>query len=173
MKSMTTYKRGVTAIRSLMASRKYARALLEVDALLGQWEDQPALLVLKGELIQFQDEFGPPLEQAADALKRAAAFDDRNGDVWLELGHFQFAVEDDAKSAEKSFARGVAASSETLVAALLGRAAALEELGRKLEAFDCLSVARYLQNAAGTKNGSAKDKASLFKRWESLVGDGS
>jgi len=171
MKRTAAFKRAVTAIRGLMSARKCAEALAEVDATLAQWEDQPALLILRGELIQLQDENGPPLDEAADALKRATALDERNGDAWLELGHFEFAALDDCKAAEKSFAQAVAASSQTLIAALVGRAAALEEMGRKREAFDCLSVARYLQSAASTKNGSAADEASLFDRWESLVGD--
>jgi tetratricopeptide (TPR) repeat protein len=171
MKSTASFKRAMGAIRSRMASRKYAEALAQVEALLGQWEDQPALLVLRGELIQLRDEGGPSLQEAAEALKRATTLDERNADTWLELGHFQFAVEDDAKEAEKSFAQAVAASGASLIAALLGRAAALEELGRKSEAFDCLSAARYLQHAAGTRNGSTQDDISVFERWESLVGN--
>ncbi len=171
MKSTAGYKRALAEVQSLLARRKYGEALANVDALMGDWPDQPALLVLRGELIQLQAEDGPPLEDAAAALKRAVALDDRNADAWLELGHFQFAVEDDAKAAEKCFSRAIGASSAALVAALLGRAGALEELGRKQEAFDCLSVARYLQNATPQKNGAALDEAGLLERWESLVGN--
>jgi tetratricopeptide (TPR) repeat protein len=171
MKSLTGYKRGLAEVRQLITRRKYAEALTKVDALLSEWEDQPALLVLRGELIQLQDEDGPPLEDAAAALKRAAALDDRNADAWLELGQYQFAVEDDAKAAERSFSDAIATSSTALIAALVGRAGALEELGRKREAFDCLSVARYLQSATATKNGSASEEVSLFDRWESLAGN--
>ena len=171
MKRIGNYNRTMTVIRSLMGARKYVEALVQLDALLNEWEDQPALLVLRGELIQLQDEDGPALDQAAVALKRAAALDERNADAWLELGHFQFAVDDDAKAAEKSFARGVMASSESLIAALLGRAAALEELGRKREAFDCLSMARHLQRAMESGDETMADATSLFERWESLVGD--
>jgi len=171
MKAISGYKRGLTEVRALLRRRKQTEALAAVDALLIQWPDQPALLVLRGELIQLQDEDGPPLEDAAATLKRAATLDDRNADAWLELGHFQFAVEDDAKAAEKSFSHAISAGSDALIAALIGRAAALDELGRKREAFDCLSAARYLQSAAATKNGSATDDASLFERWESMVGN--
>jgi tetratricopeptide (TPR) repeat protein len=171
MKSTVSYKRALAEIRSLRQRRRYVGALAAVDALLNQWPDQPALLVLRGELIQLQDEDGPPLDDVVAALKRAVALDDRNADAWLELGHFQFAVEDDAKAADKTFAQAVAASRATLIAALVGRAAALEEMGRKREAFDCLSVARYIQSAVATENGSAADESSLFDRWESLVGD--
>ena len=125
---MAGYKRATAEIRSLRGRRKFAEALASVDALLEEWPDQPALLVLRGELVQLQDEKGPPLEDAAASLKRATALDERNADAWLELGHFQFAVEDDAKAAEKSFGSSIAASSESLIAALIGRAGALEEL---------------------------------------------
>jgi tetratricopeptide (TPR) repeat protein len=171
MKSIGSFKRALGEIRSLMARRKHAEALAHVTALLGDWENQPALLVLRAELIQLQDENGPPLDAAGDALKRAVALNDRNADAWLELGHFQFAVNDDAKTAEKSFAAAVAASSESLIAALVARAGALEEMGRTRDAFDCLSVARYLQGAMPNKNGSAEGEASLFDRWESIVGN--
>jgi len=171
MKRTANYKRRINAIRALMDDQKYAQALAKVDGLLGEWQDQPALLVLRAHLIQLQEEDGPPLEDAAEALKRATTLDEQNGDAWLELAHFQFAVEDNAKAADKSFAQAVDASRKTLIAALLGRAAALEELGRKPEAFDCLSAARYLQSAIAPNNHSPSAETSLFERWESLVAD--
>jgi tetratricopeptide (TPR) repeat protein len=169
MKGIANYKRQTRAIRALMSDRKYAQALEELDKLLQEWHQQPALLVLRGELIQLQEENGPPLEEAADALKRATVLHENDAGAWLELAHFQFAVEDNTKAAEKSFARAVDISRETLVAALIGRAAALDELNRKSEAFDCLSAARYLQSAIAANNHSPSAKNSLFERWESLV----
>src|SRR5438067_1422346 len=163
MKSTARYKRALAEIRSLRERRKYADSLAAVEALLGQWPDQPALLVLRGELIQLQGEQGPSLDDAAAMLKRAAVLDDRNADALLELAHFQMAVEDDTRTADRSFVSAIAASTESLIAALVGRAGALEELGRKQEAFDCLSTARYLQNATATKNGSSGDQAGLFQ----------
>lgn len=171
MKRTASFKRAMIAIRRMMTEGKYAKALSAVDELLLEWEDQPALLVLRGELIQLQEEGGPSLEDAAATLKRATTLDERNGDTWLEFGHFQFAVDDDAKAAEKSFQRAVAASSETLISALLGRAGALEEIGRKREAFDCLSIAKYLHSSVKSNNGAASYEGSLYERWESLVGD--
>jgi tetratricopeptide (TPR) repeat protein len=171
MKTTASYKRAVAAIRSFRQRHKYAEALASLEALLNQWPDQPVLLLLRAELIQLQDEQGPRLDDAAIALKRAVALDDGNADAWLELGHFQFAIKDDARAAEKSFVQAIGASSATLIAALVGRAAALEELGRNSEAFDCLSAARYLQSAAATKNGAPVGEADLLGRWESLVGN--
>jgi hypothetical protein len=161
----------MNAIQKLMADHKYAQALVEVDKLLEQWEDQPALLVLRGELIQLQEEGGPHLEDAADALKRATILHDKNGDAWLELGHYQLAVEDNAKAADRSFAKAVDTSRETLIAALLGRAAALDELNRKSEAFDCLSAARSLQMAIASNEHSPHVETNLLERWESLVAE--
>lgn len=171
MKPISNFKRKVTEIRALVAEDKFAKALAAVDNLLREWEDQPALLVLRSELIQMQDENGPSLDEAAAALKRATTLDERNADTWLEFGHFKFAVDDDAKSAEKSFSRAIAESSETLISALIGRAGALEEMGRKRDAFDCLSVAKYLHNSVMTNNGSSSYEDNLYDRWESLVGD--
>jgi len=170
MKSTTGFKRALAQIRLHRQRQKYGQALAEIDALLSQWPDQPALLILRAELIQLQDEQGPSLDDAVGALKRATVLDERNADAWLELGHFQLAIEDDARAAEKSFTAAVAFSSESLIGALVGRAGALEELGRKQEAFDCLSAARYLQSAAATKSSASDDKQSVLQRWESLVG---
>jgi tetratricopeptide (TPR) repeat protein len=169
MKGTNSFKRGMSTIRTHIANDKYAEALREVDRLLQDWKDQPALLVLRGELIQLQEKNGPSLEVAAGSLKMATTLDDQNGEAWLELGHYQFAVEDNAKAAEKSFAKAVSTSSETLAAALLGRAGALEEMGRTREAFDCLTIARYLQSTTDLKNGSSAAGESVFERWESLV----
>lgn len=171
MKRTASFKRGLTAIRTMMAEHRYAKALSAVEELLHEWEDQPALLVLRGELIQLQKEHGPSLEDAAVTLKRATTLDERNGDAWLEFGHFQFAVDDDAKAAEKSFQRAIATSSETLISALIGRAGALEEMGRKRDAFDCLSIAKYLHGSVKSNNGAASYEGSLYDRWESLIGD--
>ncbi len=170
MNAITGYKGTISEVRSLMSRSKFSEALAEVDALLEQWPDQPALLVLRGELIQLQDENGPPLDEAVFALKRAATLDPRNADALLELAYFQFAVQDDSRAAEKSFSRSISASSEALISALVGRAGALEELGRKREAFDCLLVARYLQSSESTRNGSTEEQVDLFERFESLVG---
>jgi hypothetical protein len=171
MKRTASYKRKVTAVQALMADRKYSQALAEVDELLQEWEDQPALLVIRSQLIQLQEDDGPPLDAAADALKRATMLYEKDSSAWLELAHFQFAVEDNARAAEKSFAKAVNASCETLIEALIGRAAALDELNRKSEAFDCLSAAKNLQNAIAPSKGSHPTETRLFERWESLVAE--
>lgn len=171
MKPTTSFKKRVAEIRTLVAEQKFAVALDAVDSLLREWQDQPALLVLRGEIIQLMDEDGPSLEEAEAALKRATTLDDRNADSWLEFAHYQFAVVDDAKAAEKSFSRAISESCETLISALIGRAGALEELGRRRDAFDCLSVAKYLHNSVKPTNGSSSDTENLYDRWESLVGD--
>jgi tetratricopeptide (TPR) repeat protein len=169
MNGISGYEGKLEEVQSLMSRAKFAEALQRLDELLQQWPDQPALLVLHGELIQLQNETGLELEEAAAAFKRATKLDPRNADAWLELGQFQYAVKDNAKTAEKTFAQAIAVASETLVAALIGRAGALEELGRKREAFDCLHAARSLQNADSTSGNSEFQELDLFERWESLI----
>ena len=170
MKSTSTYKRKLSAIRRERKAGHYAGALEMVDHLLADWPGSACLHVMRAELIQLlPDEAGPPLSDAIDSLRTAVDLDDRSPEALLEQGHYQFAVEDDAKVAAKTFSKAVDRSQRLLVASLLGRAAALEELGRRAEAFDCLAAARWLQSNNGTTHGSGEEQR-LLSQWESLLG---
>lgn len=169
MSTVAEFKSGISKIHSLLDKEKFGAALRELDSLMMEWPNQPALLVLRGELIQLQEEDGPPIDEAIAALKKATVLDARNADAWLELGYIQFSVQDDAKTADKSFVRSISAASQTLVSALIGRAGALEELGKKSEAFECLLIARYLQRSPLVK-GETDEEVNLFDRFQSLVG---
>lgn len=172
MNATSGYKASLAEIGSLMDRSKYAEALQAVESLLEKWPAQPALLVFRGELIQLQEDDGPSLDEAATALKQATQLDPRNADAWLEWGSFQFAVQDDAKAAEKSFSQAISTASDALISALIGRAGALEELGRTREAFELLVAARYLQSSPSTSNGSGAKEVDLFERFESLISQG-
>ena len=171
MNAIGNYEAKLADIYSLIERAKAAEALRALDHLMLVWPEQPALLVLRGELIQMQDQDGPDLDEASAALKRATRLDPSSANAWLEFAQFQFAVKDNAKAAEKSFAIAISTASEVLIAALIGRAGALEELGKRREAFECLHVARSLQDSHSTGERSEFQEEDLFDRWDSLIGE--
>ena len=170
MKSTSTFKRKLSAIRRARKARHYAEALEMVDQLLTNWPGSACLHVMRAELIQLlPDESGPPLSEALDSLRAAVDMDDRSPEALLEQGHYQFAVEDDTKAAAKTFSKAVDRSKRLLIGALLGHAAALEELGRRAESFDALAAARWLQSSNGATHGGGEEQ-QLLNQWESLLG---
>lgn len=98
--------------------------------------------------------------------------DEKHAGALIELAQSQFAVEDHAAAATKTFQSAVGACSRLLVEALLGQATALVEMNRREEAFDCLARVRWLQ--AASMNGHAAspdaDDRKLVERWEELAG---
>ena len=169
MKSTSTYRRKISAIRREKKAGRHAEALAMVDGLLADWPGSSGLHVMRAELIQLQDGSGPALAEAIDSLRAAVDLDGGSPEALLEQGHYQFAVEDDAKAAAKTFSKAVDRSKRYLVAALLGQAAALEELGRRAEAFDALAAARWLQSSNGGTHNSSEEQ-QLLNQWESLSG---
>jgi predicted Zn-dependent protease len=136
------------------------RALAEADDLLQYWPDNPRLLVLRGCLIQLQAaEQAPPLKEARATLERAVSLDDESPASLLELGHFLFAVEDDAKSAARAFDKAIQLCKRILKDALLGKAKTLAELRQREQALACLAEAYWLESQDGSarrgSNGSA------------------
>ncbi len=175
MKSTSTYKRKLSVIRRVRKVGRYAEALEMVDQLLASWPGSACLHVMRAELIQLlPDKGGPTLSDAIDSLRAAVDLDDRSPEALLEQGHYQFAVEDDAKGAAKTFSKAVDRGKRLLIGALLGHAAALEELGRRAEAFDALAAARWLQSSNGATHGggahSSDEEQRLLNQWESLLG---
>jgi tetratricopeptide (TPR) repeat protein len=170
MKSTRSYKQKLGAVRRAIDAGNYDVALAEVDLLLDEWPGAASLHVLRAELIQLQDHDGaPPLEEAKAALKHAGDLDNPTHSPLIELGHFQFSVEDDPKAAAQSFKKGVQVYKELLIESLLGQAAALEELNRREEAFDCLSQARLLQTSFNGEPGKLPPGEQLLQRWSELA----
>jgi tetratricopeptide (TPR) repeat protein len=146
MKSIGTFKRGVTKVRRDWQEGRYEAALGEVDRLLSEWPDNPQLLVMRADLIQLQERTdGPPLEDAKAAYRRAAELEGKFPAALVDLGYFLYAVEDDAKAANKTFDKAIVACRRLLVEALLGRAKTLHEMGRVSEARACLDEAYMLR----------------------------
>jgi tetratricopeptide (TPR) repeat protein len=172
MKPTRGYRQRLATIRRLMEAGDYRSALNEVAALSDDWPGAAPLHVLRARLIQLQEEDNdrtPSLEEAKTVLKRAIDLDDPSLSPLLEQAHYQFAVEDDAKAALQTFKKAAQAYKEVLIEALLGQAAALEELGRREEAFDCLSQARLLQTAINGDAARQPWSEQLLQRWNELA----
>jgi tetratricopeptide (TPR) repeat protein len=135
MKPTTTFKRGVAKARRDWQEGRYDVALEEVDRLLKEWPDNPQLLVMWADLIQLQENTnGPSLEDTKSAYRRGAELEDEYPAALVELGHFLYALEDDAKSANKTYEKAIVACRRLLIEALLGGAKALYEIERVSEA---------------------------------------
>ena len=167
MKTTASFKRGLAQVKREWQAGRYDRALSAVNRLLDDWPDNPRLLVAWADLVQLQDGAnGPTLDEAKAAYQRSADLDDQSPAALTELGHFLYAVEDDAKAADQVFAKAAALSRRQLREALLARTKALLELGRKAEAFGCLREAIALE----AFNGKPRDgsEAELLDRLKDL-----
>lgn len=168
MKPTSALKRALVAVRSAWRAGRHARALAEVDRLLQLYCDNPHLLVLRGQLIQLQDDGGTPtLEDAKVAFQRAAALDEQSPAALIELGHYVFAVEDDAEAASKHFHKAITLCKALLKEALLGQASALSELGRRHESLACVAEAYWLESHNGKSPAKASEE-EVLDRMESL-----
>ncbi|MBI3823039.1 MAG: hypothetical protein HY289_10230 [Planctomycetes bacterium] len=147
MKSLKSYKQGSARIRRNWRAGRFAQALAEVDRLLTEWPDNPSLLVAQADLIQLQDsEDGVSLEHAKAAYLRAAELDSESPGPLVELGHYLYAIDDEAGAASKAYAKAIRMCKSLLTEALVGQAKALTELGRKTEALCCLAEAQWLRS---------------------------
>lgn len=163
------YKRKLAEVKRWIKDEKYASALAGIEEMLLHWPGSSPLLILRAELIQLQDEGGPPLQEARRSLEQAVEYDGDSIDACTELAHFQFAVEDNAAAADKSFAEAIEAGTTQLITALVGRAAALTDLGRSEEAFDCLARAQWLRCSKTKFRTELSRHDDLLNRFESLL----
>ena len=160
MKPIATFKRRVAKARRDWQEGRVAVALAEVDRLLKEWPDNPQLLVMWADLAQLQKQKnGAALDEAKAAYQRAAALGGEFPSALVELGHFHYSLEDDAKAANKTFERAVVACRRLLIEALLGKAKALHEMERITEARACLDEAYMLR----LRDPNGPDLSSTFE----------
>lgn len=142
--------KGIEHLDQLRNAERYREALSEVDALLEASPAHPYLLVQRSQIIQLSDEDCPhEWEQARDDLETACRNNPNSPGPWIELGHYQYAIEDDAESASRSFQKAVDLGRDALFQALYGQAKALKEKGDAAGAFSSLAEARTLWIARG------------------------
>ena len=150
MKATGSLKRGLARIRRAWLARKFDVAFAQADNLLKEWPDNPHLLVLWADLVQLLDtQEGPTLADAKAAYQRAAELDKESPEALIGLGHFLYAIEDDAKAASDCFAKAITLCRDWLRQTLKGKAEALSEIGRHQEAFECLAEAHWLAQREG------------------------
>ena len=162
MKPTSSLRRGLARIRREWRAGQYANALAHADRLRRDWPDNPQLLVLWAGLVQLQDtEDGPTLDDAKAAYQRAVELDDQSPAPLIELGHFLYAVQDDAEAASKYFDKAIDLCKRLLKEALLGQAKALAELERNAEAFACIAQSYWLQSGNGKALNGPESEAIL------------
>ena len=147
-------KKGLERVRKAEKAGRIDQALAELEKLLELSPENPALLLLRAELIQLGSETAPPLAEAKECLRLATELESDSPAGWLELGHFALAVEDDAQAAIRSFDQAIRRGRELLTEALAGKAKALAELRQREEALACLAKAYWVQNQTGDKTPS-------------------
>ena len=98
---------------------------------------------MRSDLIQLQGdrEGTPTLRDPKAGLLRAASLDQDSPAALIELGYFAYAVEDDSEAASGYFQKAIRLCRASLKVALLGRAKALAELERQVEAVASLKEA--------------------------------
>ena len=143
--------------RVLAASHRkrgeYNAALNEINRLSTEWPGNAALHVERAELIQLAEAPALSLDDAKSDLTTAVELEMDSPVALLELGHFLNAVDDDPEAAADAFARGAEIARGHLTAALIGRAKALQQIGRRAEALRCLAEAFQLRNFAPERSG--------------------
>lgn len=97
----------------------------------------PPLLLEKARAIQLaEDSAGLTLDDARSSIRQATMLAPHLPDAWIELGHFYFAVDDDAAQALVAFHQARACMKPGAVSndLTLGEAKALVDAGRSSEA---------------------------------------
>ncbi|CAN5506931.1 hypothetical protein BH11PSE7_BH11PSE7_06020 [soil metagenome] len=103
----------------------------------------PPLLLEKARAIQLAgDSAGLTLDDARSSIRQATMLAPHIPDAWIELGHFYFAVDDDAAQALVAFHHARACMKPGVVSndLTLGEAKALVEAGRSREALALVDV---------------------------------
>lgn len=98
----------------------------------------PALLVIKADVIQLSDKSHYRLSNAEESLLRAIELEPHNLEAHIELGYFYYATMDQSEKAVPYFEQAEKYAEKILVAAILGKAKALIDLGLFNEAAEFL-----------------------------------
>lgn len=169
MKSLKSYKQGVAKVRRNWLAGRFKHALAEVNRLLVEWPDNPFLLISLADLIQLQEsDDGPTLQEAKAGNVRAMELDRESPAPLIELGHYQYVLDDDAAAASRSFAKAIRICKSMLTEALVGQAKALTELGRKSEALRCLAEAQWLESGQEqSRNG--KTRSDIMEQFAEMA----
>lgn len=148
MSRAASFKHRLAKIHDRCAKAEYDAALEDLDALRRDWPGNAQVELLWATVVQLQHSPAHSLEEVKSALQRAVELEPNSPAPPLEFGHYLDNVEDNPKAAAKAFGEAADSARRMLIDALLGRAAALLQLGRKAEAVQCLAESLYLTNTA-------------------------
>jgi tetratricopeptide (TPR) repeat protein len=118
------------------------------------------LYLLKATSIQLAQNTCYTLQDARDSLKAAVTLEPNHTQVWLDLAHFYFAVDDSPVLALECFGKARILVQKLHEDLVIGEVKTLLELGRKQEA---LSILRSIPQANSTEDILALQEECLSK----------
>ena len=131
---------------TLFKNHKFKDALKLVEDLISQYPHSVELLVKYAKIIQLIDEKDlskiPPLDVALESLKKAHMLAPRSIEPCLELGYFEYAVNDRPDEAVKYFEVAEEIAIEGLKDALMGLIKCNVEIGNMSHAKEILREAK-------------------------------
>lgn len=136
---LEAYTQALDKLEGLHARGDYEATYTSLSELVAAWPGAAALLIRRGRVGQLRDEGS--LEAIRDDLETAAALDPDSAAARLELGHFEYAVEDDPAAGLAAFEEAARLAGEQHLEALIGQARCLVELGRLADARRVLTEA--------------------------------
>jgi hypothetical protein len=157
MNNASGFKRKLSIVSRLWEAKDYDAALAEVESLLATWPGNAHLHVLQASLIQLQEDPKYDLAEVKSLLRHAVELDRGSSAAAIELGHFLDTVEDDPQAAVKAYAEGVSTARNLLIDALIGRAKAFLQLGKRSECKECVLEVMHLSSYQSASRRSKSD----------------
>ncbi len=140
-KRQGSYRELKSRINELYQHNDYNAALQLTEQGLEVYPCAPALLLMKGVLLQLVDD-DSPLEEARHYLESAEMYDCGQNSPTIELGNFSYALDQDSNAALRYFQRAEALALSILEEALVGQVRALLDIGKFDEARQVLDEAK-------------------------------
>jgi hypothetical protein len=130
-KDMARLRQGFADLRALHGVQEYRAAFELVTELLQTFPGCAALWIDRGNLIQLAHDLPESLtlEDIESSLQCAQVLAPRDAEPDIELGHFHYAVMDDARRGDEHFAKAEAKALDHLREALEGRLKCARERG--------------------------------------------
>jgi tetratricopeptide (TPR) repeat protein len=131
------YRDKIDKIDDLTSQERFEEALAAVEEFLERFPLSPYLLVKRGCLIQLYNEVEHPartLEVARESLEMACALTPNYVQALIELGYFQYAIEDRSDEALEQFQIAREQAETDLEEALVGEAKSHLDLGQLQQA---------------------------------------
>jgi len=144
---ISSFKQALAKVISLHREKKFAEAYELIEQLLLESPYSSNLLVKRAKLIQLLDDElsqPPTLEMAFDSLKQAHSLEPQSIEPCIELGYFEYAVNDQTAEGLKYFQLAQENAETGLKDALVGQIKCYMDMDDKMQAKKVLEKARVL-----------------------------